>query len=65
MIIINFGLTSLATWLEKRLRTRGSGGDSVNGVGESAAPPAIDADMMEGVPGVDDMTNFDGEGKQT
>lgn len=49
MIAINFALTTFATWLEKRLRTRGTRG--------GVAPlPAVDTDMFDGAPGVDDMT---------
>lgn len=56
MIVINFSLTSFATWLEKRLRTRGAGGKDV--AVPLSAPSAAETDMLEGVPGIDDMTTF-------
>lgn len=48
MIVINFALTSLATWLEKRLRT---------GRRRQELPPVapVDTDLIEGVPGIDDL----------
>ncbi|MDG3010760.1 amino acid ABC transporter permease [Rhodococcus sp. D2-41] len=50
MIVINFALTSLATWLEKRLRT---------GRRSRGLPPVapVDTDLIEGVPGVDDLVD--------
>lgn len=57
MIIINFALTSFATWLEKRLRTRGAGGRQIG-------PAPSHTDMIEGVPGIDDLTTFGGKNKE-
>ncbi|MFE3293371.1 amino acid ABC transporter permease [Rhodococcus sp. NPDC059234] len=50
MIVINFTLSSFATWLEKRLRTRHRGG----------RPPVapLDTDVIEGAPGIDDIMDF-------
>lgn len=50
MIIINFGLSYFATWLEKRLRTGRKGG----------RPPIapLDADVIDGAPGIDDVMTF-------
>lgn len=71
MIAINFALTSFATWLEKRLRTRGAGGKKAAAAQAPAQAPAmaaapalnppgaVDTDMVEGAPFVDDMTTFD------
>ncbi len=50
MVVINFSLTSFATWLEKRLRTGGKKG------GRATIVP-IDADALDGAPGVDDFGN--------
>ncbi len=50
MVVINFALTTLATWLERRLRTRGTRGS------RTAPVAALDADMFDGAPGVDDFT---------
>lgn len=52
MITINFALTSFATWLEKRLRTRGQGKRPV------AVP--LDTNLIDGVPGIGDMTDAGG-----
>ncbi|WP_305094774.1 amino acid ABC transporter permease [Prescottella sp. R16] len=51
MVIINFALTSFATWLEKRLRTGGR-----KGIKRTVL--STDADILDGAPGVDD---FDGD----
>lgn len=64
MIIINFALTSLATKIEKRLRTRGAGGNRPAPLPATGALPAIDADMIDGVPGVDDIGLRDVQGRR-
>ncbi|WP_137724808.1 amino acid ABC transporter permease [Prescottella subtropica] len=48
MVLINFALTSFATWLEKRLRTGGK-----KGVARTVL--SLDADVLDGAPGVDDF----------
>jgi len=50
MVAINFALTTLATWLERWLRTRGTGRG-----GGGAPVSALDTDMFDGAPGVDDF----------
>ncbi len=50
MVIINFALTSFATWLEKRLRTGGKKG------GRPAVVP-IDTNELDGAPGIDDFSD--------
>ncbi|MFC4602895.1 amino acid ABC transporter permease [Rhodococcus kronopolitis] len=53
MIVINFALSSFATWLEKRLRTGRAGG----------RPPIapLDTDLIDGAPGIDDVMDFTGK----
>ncbi|WP_430332152.1 amino acid ABC transporter permease [Rhodococcus sp. ACT016] len=48
MVVINFALTSFATWLEKRLRTGGKKGRRPDVV-------PIDTNELDGAPGIDDF----------
>lgn len=48
MVLINFALTSFATWLEKRLRTGGK-------KGARPAVVPIDTNELDGAPGIDDF----------
>ncbi|MCA1007976.1 amino acid ABC transporter permease [Rhodococcus hoagii] len=50
MVIINFALTSFATWLEKRLRTGGK-------KGRRPAVVPIDTNELDGAPGIDDFSD--------
>lgn len=50
MVIINFALTSFATWLEKRLR---SGGKK----GTRPAVVPIDTNELDGAPGIDEFSD--------
>ncbi|WP_182347585.1 amino acid ABC transporter permease [Tomitella gaofuii] len=61
MVAINFALTTFATWLERRLRTRGAGSGRTTG---APAVAAADADMFDGAPGVDDFPEERGAGRR-